>query len=492
MNKKSINASKAVSILKKMDKEEWKILVKWLTSPWCNSTKKLVDLLAALEDFRSDFEDPKLTREKIFQKIYKEKEYNVRVLDNLFWELNRAIEDFISFNAFAQSENTKKYFLASALQEKGLENRFKKVNISTTENLESKPVKTWEEQNLLFQLKRQLYHHPNEKWRMDPKSTLLPEMDQNLELTYLLQKAANINEKKARTRILKDTHFDVKKEIQIWLQLAENIDLPAINLYRKRFQYTEENRLNQYFDLREEFISNFEKLNKWDQQIHFVSFINDSTHLRKKGLVDLSDTLPLFKLGLSSGILIEKDRIKPSLFITIVSASNLKRDFEFTKHFAENYAKYLPEDAIEDGKFYAIAHIANRTKKLTECIKTLNQNNFKNNTFRLSTKLLELQNYFDLLLDDDNYITTFDSRCGSVEQWFRRGKILSESNRKPFVNFVQKCRTLMRLYREPDFNEDAVRSVLEGELNVQPINWLFEKRDEIIRRRKNGKSLVSK
>jgi len=475
MKKKSINASKAVSILKRMDDEEWKNLVKWLASPWCNSTKKLVDLLAALENFRLDFEDPKLTRETIFQTIYKGKRYNRGVMDNLFWELNRAIEDFISFNTFVQSENTKKYFLASALQEKGLENRFKKVNISATEDLESKPIKTWEEQNLLFQLKRQLYHHPNEEWRMDPESTLFPEMDQNLELTYLLQKAANINGKRARTRVLKDTYFDVENEIQIWLQLAEGISLPVINLYRKRFQYTEENELNQYFDLREE----------W--KIHFFSILSDSTHLRKRGLIDLSDALPLFKFGLSSGILIEKERIKPSLFVTIVSASNLKRDFEFTKDFAENYAKYLPEKAQEDGKFYAMAHIANRKKKLTECLGLLTENKFKNQFFKLSTKILELQNYFDFLLDNESYRDIFFSYCRAVEKWIRIENIRSVSNKEGFVNFVLKCRALMRLYLEPDFKEDAVRLVLNGKINVQPINWLFEKRDEIIQRRKNGR-----
>jgi len=228
-------------------------------------------------------------------------------------------------------------------------------------------------------------------------------------------------------------------------------------------------------------------LNNRDRKIHFFSILSDSTHLRKRGLIDLSDALPLFKFGLSSGILIEKERIKPSLFVTIVSASNLKRDFEFTKDFAENYAKYLPEKAREDGEFYALAHMANRKKKLTECLELLIENKFSNQFFKLSTKILELQNYFDFSLDNESYRDIFFSRCGSTENWIRRENIRSVSNKEGFVNFVLKCKALMRLYIEPDFREDAVRLILNGKINIQPINWLFEKRDEVIERRKNGK-----
>ena len=492
MKNKSINSSKAVEILRKMDEKEWSSFVKWLASPWCNSTKKLVELLAALKKFHPNFNNSKLTREKLFQKIYPGKRFSSGVLDNLMSELNGAAERFLCFHTFAQSESTKNFLLATALQGKELENRFLKVSTATTKDLESKKIKNWEEENLLLQLRRQLYHHPNQVWRMNPESTLLPEMDQSLDITYLLQKATNINEKIFRMRILRDTHFDVKRDIKNWLQLAEGIDLPAINLYRKRFHYTDEKLLHQYFYLKEDFISDFEKLTKLDQQIHLLSLINDSTHLRRKGLIDLSDTLPLFKLGLSSGILIEKNRLDPLLFVMIVSASNLKRDFEFTRHFATTYSKYLPIEARGDGKYYADAHTANREKKLNQCLEILNETEFSYSYFRFSTKILMLQNYFDLLLDDDSYLITFNSHSESIEKWLRREKIRSVANKEPFINFVKKCRSLMRLYLEPDFDETAVKAVLDGKMNVQPINWLFEKRDEIINRRKKGKPLVAK
>ena len=492
MKIKSINSSKAVEILKKMDEEEWRYFVKWLASPWCNSTKKLVEILAVLKKNYQKLDSLKLTREKLFQKIYPGKKFSAGVMDNLLSELNLEAERFLCFQTFGQMENTQKKLLATVLQEKGLENRFLKTNTSATKSLESKSIKTWEDENLLLRLRRQLYHHPNQTWRMNPESTLLSEMDQNLDLTYLLQKATNINEKIFRMRILRDTHFDVEKDIYNWLQLAEGIDLPTINLYRKRFHYTEEKLLHQYFLLKEDFIADFEKLAKSDQQVHLLSLLNDSTHLRRRGLIDLSDTLPLFKLGMSSGILIEKNRLDPLLFVMIVSASNLKRDFEFTRHFAATYSKYLPIEAREDGKNYADAHTANREKDLGQCLKILSENEFSYHYFQFSTKILMLQNYFDLLLDNDSYLTTFKSQTESIEKWLRREKIRSISNREPFINFVKKCRSLMRLYLEPDFDEVAVKAVLDGKMNVQPINWLFEKRDEIIHRRKTGKPLVAK
>lgn len=493
MKIKSINSSKTVEVLKKMDEKEWRYFVKWIASPWCNSTKKLVDLLAILQKSYPKFDNPKLTREKVFQKLYKGKKFSSGVMDNLFSELNIQAERFLTFQEFEKSKHQKKLFLAQAFQEKGIENRFLNINKSAIQDLEKQPTKEWEDNITFTLLKQQLFQHLNQSLlNLKESNALLSEMDRNLETTYLLQKATNINAKIFRTRILKNANFEVKKDIKNWLSMADGIAHPSINLFRQRFQYNENNLLNQYFNLKEDLLSNFELLNKMEQQVHLLSLINDASDLRKKGFIDLSDTLPLFKLGLSSRILIEKNILNPGIYVMIISASNLVKDFEFTEHFIQTYSKHLPQKAKEDGIHYALAHIANKKNELDRCLEIMSKHDFKHHYFQWSTKILMIQTLFESTLSGNTDQFTFFSKCDAFEQWLRRDKVRSHTNKESVINFVQKSRALLRLYLEPDFDEAAIRKVLEGKINVQPINWLYDKRDEIIQLRKNGRSPVAR
>lgn len=51
----------------------------------------------------------------------------------------------------------------------------------------------------------------------------------------------------------------------------------------------------------------------------------------------------------------------------------------------------------------------------------------------------------------------------------------SASNRKAFIRFVQKCRTLIRYYADVDFDAQKVERLLEEESNIQALNWLERK-----------------
>lgn len=480
---KSIKSGKSIEILKKMDESDRKSFAKWLASPWCNSTKKLVMFLAELTKFHPDYEDPKLTRERLFKKMFPGKKNDVRLLDNLFWELNRQAERFLSFSAFEKSDFDKKFHLSQALQERSIEKRFFKISESAIDDLEKKMVKDWEDENLLLRFRLQSYHHPDSE-RQTKSNTLIEDLDNGLELTYLLQKAILINEKFFRNRVLKNEPYEISNDLENWMLRSEKIDHPSIRLFRLRFSYSEENLLSQYYLIYEDYFKDFDRLNSVDQKIHMLSLVSDSTNLHRKGLIDLSETLPLFKLGLTSGLLIENDRLDRVIFVMIVSAANLKRDFEFTRHFVKEYTKFLPDKIREDGKHYALAHIANREKKLEKCIDILLSHQFKARYFQLATRILTLQTYFDLLLINSSYEPMLASFCESFDKWLRRDKTRSDKNKAPILNFIQKTRRLVRIYLEPEFDEQDAQKLLEGNLNVQPINWLFEKRDQIVTLRK--------
>lgn len=59
--------SKFVRLLQTFDEAEFKAFERWLQSPWCNTNKNLVRLLARLKPYYPGFLEQKLTREQLFR-----------------------------------------------------------------------------------------------------------------------------------------------------------------------------------------------------------------------------------------------------------------------------------------------------------------------------------------------------------------------------------------------------------------------------------------
>lgn len=477
-------STKFTRILKELSPDDIKSFEKWLVSPWCNSNKSLVRLLQKLKKYAPNFDQPNLTKERLYRQVFPKKIYNDSYMDNLMSEANDQIEKFLSFQSFNANENSRKKHLNSALQDRHLEKQFFKSSSEEIERLENKSIKTWEDYISLLKAYRQVYHHPNQNPRMQPDNATILKINKNLEFSYLLEKAAVLNEQISRNRILKGKQMPVQKDIKRWKSAAKNIDHIAVNFYRRRFEFSNKNRLIQFHLLKKDFLENFENLNEKDRKVHLFALLNDATILRAKKLVDLSEIMPLYKIGLTAQILIEKGVLNRIHYVAIISGSNFIQDFEFTDFFIEKYTSYLPKEVRQDGRQYGMAHLANRRKKLKICKKILDSHKFTTHYFQLAKRILELQNHFDLFLGDISSIDCLESYCSAFEKWLEREKIRSKGNKEPFFNFIRKTRELIKLNIAPELDEQKAAKFLSGKINVQPINWLFQKRDEIVVKKK--------
>lgn len=482
---KPVLTTKFIELLSKLDQEEFASFEKWLSSPWCNSNKNLVSLISYLKKHYPDFTKLKMNKEGLFRKVMPGKKDSVGNVNNLFTDANRAIQRFLTFAAFNRDKSSQNIYLTQELQARHLEERFYKRSASCIDELEKKEVKDWEDFIDLLKLNRRIYHHSNQNRRMNSEDKTFEKMDKNLELAYLLEKAAIINEKIFRTRILKGVnHEELLKEKKKWQRASLRFDHPSIELYRLRFNYSKKNMASEFRDLNKKYLKIYKSLNQKEQKIHFFSLLNDSTFLRARGKIALSEVLPFYKIGLSEKLLFEKNRLNRIVFVSIISISNACKDFDFTQKVIDDYSVFLEEEARNDGGLYASAHLANRRGNLSECAEKLKDHHFDTHYFQLAGKILRLQNYFELFLKDDFCQEDLDNFCNSFEKWLQREKIRSVSNKLPFLNFVRMSRRLMNLYLDVEFDFKKADRMLKDMGQVQPREWLFTKRDEIVRIRK--------
>lgn len=475
----SVFTSKFVQTLKTFSNTELKSFEQWLNSPWCNSNKNLSKLVEKLKKYYPDFDNEKLTKEKLFKQVLPKGKFSDRRMNNLLSEGYLAAKQFLIFNNLTNNENLQKDLLTQEFQNRHLEDWFFRDTNKEIERLANKEIKDWEDHLDLLRLHRRIYHHPNQNPRMQPGGQTIVKMGEQLDLVYLLEKAAIINEKIFRNRILKNENHNIEKELKLWLLACEDVDHPAIEFYKMRFRYQEETMLEQYFDLRNTFLERYKELNLKEQKVHLISLLNDTILLYRSDLVEITENLPLYKLGLKTKIILHQGIINLVTFRTIVAASNYKKSFDYTHQFIESYSHHLKEEFQTDGINWAKAHTAYWEKNLEKSLTILINSQFNSPYFQLHSRLLTTQVYFDLYLKDYSYQSYLFDYFNSFEKWIIREKFGSEFLKKSYIRFIQKCRTLAKIYSNTNFNNDKFNQVLGDTINVQAIKWLYMKKEEI-------------
>lgn len=475
--------SKFAQLLQTFNEEELKAFDAWLRSPWCNSNKNLPRLLAKLRKYHPDFDNDRLTKEKLFYQVLPNGKFSARRMNNLLSEACLAAEQFLSFQRFREEESLRRSLLLEDLSGRSLEDWFFKSAYREIDRLEEREAKGWKAHLRLHRHYGRIYHYPSQEARIQSGGSVLERMDEQLELVYLLEKAAVINEMIARNRILRNERHDVQAALVKWLAVSEGIWHPSVDLYRLRFGGGEELGLSQYQVLQARLREVFEQLSEKDQKIHLLSLLNDGMRLIKTGRLELPDMLPLYQLGLQTGILLHQGKLSRNTYTTIVIAGNTKGSFDFTYQFIETFSTRLDEKIRDDGARWALAHTAYWKGEVEQSLNILLGYDFTSPYFRLIGRVLHSQAYFDLHLQDNSYREYLFSYLDAFEKWLSRDKVWSKANTTSFLRFVQCCRKLARYYGEADFRASKVENLLADPENIQALDWLRRRQEEVLRLR---------
>ena len=474
------SATKFFQLLQTMEPAEVKAFDLWLQSRWCNTNKNLVRLLARVMQYYPAFTDPKLTKERLFRQVLPDGKFSERRMNNLLSEAYLAGERFLVFQRFAGNHELQQMLLAQEFQGRALDDWFFRHAHREIGRLEARTVKDWKYHLNLLRLHRRIYQHPSQGPRLQSGQATLVQMNTQVDLLYVLEKAAVINEMIARSRLFKGEQYDVPAELIKWRAAAEGIQHPALDLYRLRFAYTPAERLPQYAQLQTALLERFDSLNEREQKTQLLSLLNDAKQLIKSGQLDITATLPLYQLGLATGAIFNQGKLTANTYTTIVTASNTKGAFDFTTHFIDTYTPCLATTTQADCAHWARAHTAYWQKDPAGCLAILQGYDFQSPNFELIGRVLTTQAYFDLYLQDPSYEMYLFNFFDTFEKWLTREKLWSKSSHLAFLRFVQACRTLARHYAEVDPKPEKLNGLLEKGAHIQALNWLQQKRVDVL------------
>ena len=476
-----ITTTKLILILSKFSKEEVNTFEKWLASPWCNPTKCLVDILVALKKHHPEFDNRRLTKRLLFEKALGRVPSDRR-MNNLLSEMYLQAEQFLVHERVKKNHSTKTEFLLSEFLERNLNEWFAKKAQKEITTLKQKEVKETEDYFYGFQLYRKLHNQPSLSLKDRMDNNVLENFREQLKLFVLLENAASINASLSLNRALRRTDEQLQVEIENWKTISIGINHPSINLYRKRFDIPFENNKILYRTLKPIFLKNYKSLSFKDQKIHFALLLNNFLGLRKTEKIPFKDALPIYKLAVKEGWVLQEGAISGSAYGNILSASNSAKDFKFSQWFIDNFAKKLPVNQREEGRIYGLAQTLSKEEKYEKAIELLLSIEFKSNQFNRNVRLLTTQIYFDLHLENSSYQSFLLDYCDAFEKWLRRDSI--KQNFRSWLRFVQFVRSLSKLFYAVPFEAQKIEALFEDTTYLSASDWLKTRKEKIIQMKK--------
>ncbi|MEM6380701.1 MAG: hypothetical protein AAF705_21135, partial [Bacteroidota bacterium] len=221
--------SKLIKILKTLSPEEFRLLKKFLRSPFYNYTNSLVDLYEILRKHYPEFESPRLRKEKVFERLFPSTTYNDKKMRHTLSECTLLVEEFLVALKLREDQQLKKRILTEAYGQRNVYDLFERNTNELVEELENGPI-GMETYSQLSTLHRHYYFHPLTK----KNKLAVPSLDkamQQLDQSFAFQKLKLSTEMRARSNYLQEDYA-----IKYFNSILDNAkedkeNYPALSIY---------------------------------------------------------------------------------------------------------------------------------------------------------------------------------------------------------------------------------------------------------------------
>ena len=244
--------------------------------------------------------------------------------------------------------------------------------------------------------------------------------------------------------------------IQLFLK---NMD----KLYESAFQYTLENR---------HLFPNEEQINILSYLYNYcIAQINQGNedYLRKAHEADI--------LFLDSKLLFNKNQFSQWKFKNICTIALRLKEYKWTESFINQFSQYLPINEQETAIAYNNAALNYELGNYKSALKTLNITEFKEITYILGAKSIQLKIYHE-----QNDTEALSYLVNSFSSFMKRNKQLSDNQKLTYLNFIQLTDKINQLKNSKNSKNKA--TTLKAEIiQTSPVannTWLISQVNELI------------
>lgn len=478
-----MHSSRLIKLLKTLEEEELKRLLKFLKSPFFNANPRIVQLYEYLRKYHPEYQSPKLQKEKVFAKLFPSRPFNYSKLTNLMSDFSQLVEEYLILLEYKQDQFQKQEMLAKAFGRRNAYDLFEKGTMKLLAELDEQPFRDIAYFEKAKRLLGSYFFHPLTK-KYQTSVDYPEEMMDHLDLHFLLSKLQLSAELLSRQKYL-SKKYEIK-----WLEeslkeseIISSEELPLLLVYSNLIRLMDQPETAQFYLVKQEFKTHLKKIPQSDQFFIFQQLLNYAIQQINRGVFTFNkEALELYKIGLSLGILMEKGQMTESTFSNIVSAASVLKEFDWAASFIDQYQGFLEEHIRESVCILSYAILSFRKGDYSKSIDLLQQYPFSMILHQLKARSYIVRCWYEEYLLNEEYYEFLMAQIDAFEKFLRRNEEVSTDRQAGFLNFIKILKRLVD-YRIQNKTTAPFKEKLLKKLNdynqIMMKRWLEEKIGEI-------------
>ena len=457
--------------LQSLSKDELKLLHKAVNSPYFNSNPSVTLLFDKLRTQYPNFDESIKGRRLLYQKMFPNQAFNDGKLRRLFTFLSRTVDKFIVCEMLEKDEQKAQQLLVEYYDERHVVSLFEQSIKQLIEQQDEQSMRgtDWYQHrmNLLVTQYASL-HHP----KYDSNDKTLSQAVEHLDYFYVLQKLKLSIGLENRKQIFQDTVNLSKLPLPAAHFFADDI---LVQLYFQSYALVTQSKEVDFAKYEQNLQEMMPFLSEGDKILLFYNGLNYLIRLDNRS--DYSQEGVAFRWyqwGITKKILFINGQLSVATFNNIVSNGCNANALDWVTEFIQNYAKYLPKKSRKEEVQYSSMVLLFHQKKFKEI--SLGHSNYEfSKRYLLKTKHLLSRTYFELFLQDRNYLDVLMNYLQTFESYLHRNDEFSNESCTSHLHFAQILKTLAKKESE-NIDSADIEIWLRNQLQKRPLiigeKWL--------------------
>ena len=460
--------SKLITYLSTFQADEFKAFGQFVASPYFNTKKELVDFYHQLRPYAPDFPEDKVEKIAIYKKMYPNGQYDEKHLGYLMSDLSKLVEEFFTIEKSRKKATIDDAYFLDALIDRELykvfQQNFRKVN----KDLEETKVHDAD-----FYLKKYLVYAAALRFHLSQQSRKSNEYHQlitnSLDNFYFAEKLQQSCSMLNNQNIVA-TDFDINylQEIQDYLGQKAEPNEPCIEVfYLASKMLSNEKEIEHYEKLKAFIFTQIEQLSPHDARYIYHSVINYCARRVREGKRRFAEEgLTLYLHGIENKILYEDNFLSPWIYKNMITLSLRLRSHEWVEDFIQQYTPQLPKEFQDNALHFNMANLYFNRKDYDKAIYHLNETQFTDISYNISSKMMLMQIYYELHEEDPLL-----SLIASFSLFLKRNKNISRLVKLTYLNF---CSILNKIMRKNPKKIDLIREEIKTVQYLASRRWLLD------------------
>lgn len=475
---------KLIPLLKAFSREEFKSFGDFVSSPFFNKEKVLIELYKILKQNYPEFSSGGFEKEAIYESLFPGKKYNDSIFRNTFSKMLKIAEKFLYVNHLLKDDFHREFFLLKELKSKRQEGMFVKHKAEADRYIESDLFK-----NEDYFLKKYQLEELTDEFRKITKNYMVLADKEEADSYEYLSNSFLTNILKANASIINSNKNFFGEQLKLILFdeiescIIRNPGLLASNLYLRYYYYSikifQTNDDRYFFELRDIINNEMKSLSIADRKNILTTLTNYSYYRVNNGeLKFVDEQFKLYKLSIEKNLYKgDRDFLSHIFFMNVVTTGLDAGETEWVEDFIRQYYGELKSEHRENMFSFSFALLNLRKKKFDQAIEHASKVISDDLSYKHQLKSFYLKVYYELNEDQPFY-----SHVDSYRHFVKNDKLLSRDSREYISNYILLTKKLFDLKNSPVHDKTEI-NILNKEIfqNKFLINklWLLNKVKEL-------------